>query len=205
MKALPHTGKKNKIASAVKARLESKVDSKFKVPINLIKHERFKLYWLERASQIESTAGFVVTVLIRPNVQGPASYRFPVPEGFSFASLLRSVLPTIYELCDIAEDALTRAELVSPKTSSSAHPSESAALEKFSRVLDLLSTLPIRGFPNEKGQRVSHLTLQQGGTYVSSTFTIHDFKGNTKFHFNMPPARVGDEYKIPYWVPEKGF
>lgn len=202
--ALPTSGTKNKAAHQAKRRLANEVDFHFKLPINLVKHERFKLRWLERYSPTELTAGFTVSGVIRPNTKGPASYRFPVAEGYSFALILRRVLPVLFKLCDIAEEALAAAKLFEAAALPPSVPVEASRMALLTNVTELLAALPVRGFPNEYRLRAPQLRLVGQQLVVANTFRILDFKHGCKFSFEIGNVAAGEHYKMPYWVPDVG-
>lgn len=202
---LPHTGKKNKAAQRAKDQMEFAVNRLFKIPINLVKHARFKLHWLERYTASELTAGFFVSGMIRQGTKGPASYKYPVEEGYSFALLLRTVLPTIFRLCEIAESALAEAKLFQNGASPSAVALDSEKASRLQFVTERLAALPIRCFPNEHHLRVPQLAFDGKRLFVQSTFRLLDFKAGSKFTFEMGSVAAGEKFKVPYWVPEGEF
>lgn len=199
---LPREGKKSKKAEQVKARLEHVISFLYKAPINLVKHERFKLYWLEQSNSTGNTSGFVVTGMIAPGTKGPANYRTKnVAEGYSFALLLRTTLPAIFELCTIAATALCESNLM-PTITEDTTPDANADLHlsQLTSLLEGLSCLPCRGFPNEVGTRVAKLSLHEQQLMVDRTFKLQGFGSRWTVHFMLPAGNAGDIFQIPYWV-----
>lgn len=202
---VPREGKKSKKVEQAKARLEHAVSFLFKAPINLVKHERFKLYWLEQSNSSGATSGFVVTGMIAPRTTGPASYRTKnVAEGYSFALLLRQTLLAIFELCAITTSVLAESGLIGPAKEDADQGSDNdPRLTQLAGVLDGLTYLSCRGFPNEVGTRVAELSLHERQLMVNRTFKLQGFGSRWRVHFTMPAAKAGDMFQLPYWVPQE--
>lgn len=202
---VPKEGRKSRKAEQAKARLEHVVSFLFKAPINLVKHERFKLYWLAQSNESGATSGFSVTGMIAPRTTGPASYRTKnVAEGYSFALFLRQVLPTIYQLCAIADATLAESGLVesASQNANQGEPSDPRMLQ-LAGVLGDLAQLSCRGFPNEVGTRVAELSLLERQVVVARTFKLQGFGLRWRVHFTFPGGKAGDMFQLPYWVPPK--
>src|SRR3546814_16864565 len=103
----------------------------------------------------------MVTGPIGDGVHGPVKFRRPErddPEGYSFALTLREVLPALYQMCAIVEEALANAGILTPgaKSPSVARDARASLL---STTLELLNQLTFRGFPDEHQVRVPVFNL----------------------------------------------
>ena len=197
--ALAQIGKKNKAANHAKDKLEALVNRNFKVPINLVKHSSFRLHWLECFTEAEMTTGFVVGGIVEPKLHGPASHSAPVAEGYSFAFILREVLPTFFQLCAVAEEALRQAQLFDPVGKDLEPGKRAFDTALLGRVLSRLAALPIRGFPNEAGVRVPQLVLQGTALAYGPQPRLLAFKHEFRVSYEVP-ALQGQSYRIPYWA-----
>jgi len=198
--AIPSAGKKNKAANRDKDKLEAIVNRTFKVPINLVKHARFRLQWLECFTDSEMTTGFILGGIVEPYHHGPASHRYPgVAEGYSFAFILRQVLPSYFRLCEIAEEALVEAKLFGPIDEAKPVGSLSLDLALLQTVVDRLAALPVRGFPNEANTRVPQLVLKDHALAVGTQFRLLGFKAGCRFSYEATAVN-GQAFRIPYWL-----
>ena len=151
---MPSPGKKNPATQQLLKTLEYQVDKLFKVPVNFIKHQSFRLQWMQMTADDEVTAGFVVSGKVAPGVTGPASFKTDqISEGYSFALFLRLVVPTIFCLCATLDDAI--ANLYGTACSTSSNPAPDPQLTVLSQLADRMVFLPTRGFPSERNDRVS--------------------------------------------------
>lgn len=210
---LPAIGKRNKEASLAKAQMSSIVNPLFKAPINLIKHERFRLLWVELSTASIVTAGYCLVGIVEPREEGssvtrrlgPASRRrhtasgLDFAEGYSFAYVLREVLPTVYKLCDVTENALATAKLFKVgDVGGTPHPAGSRAI-LLNGVLASLAALSRYGFPNEKGIRLPQLVRHNQGVCVGTTFKLREFKHGFKVSSELGTNIKGEGAYLPYW------
>lgn len=201
-KILPSVGRKNKAAQQAKNKLHHIVDRLFKIPINLVKHERFKLQWLDQYEQSTVTAGFTVNGKIDKNLIGSASYRFEsVAEGFSFAFILRKILPSIFEICEVAEDALDQATLFRKDALPSSPVVRPDRYSMLVEVVGRLASLPYCGFPNERSERVMKLSLDNFRLGVEGTVIFTALSPPYGCEFQIESVIPGETYKLPYWIP----
>src|SRR3546814_19190626 len=106
----------------------------------------------------------MVTGPIGDGVHGPVKFRRPErddPEGYSFALTLRAVLPALYQMCAIVEEALANTGILTPGATSPSVARDARA-SLLSETLELLNQLPFRGYPDEHSVRVPLLSLQDG-------------------------------------------
>ena len=193
-------GQKSRNADAAKRRLDAHVNRLYKMPINLVKHDGFGLSWIEMGLGGLSTHGYMVAGPIGDGVHGPVKFRRPGrddPEGYSFALTLREVLPAVYQMCAIVEEALEDAGLLTPawKTSPSGRDVRGSLLPE---TLELLNQLPLRGFPDEDKARVPVFSLQ-GGAVMIRTTPLRKLPGSFRIQSELRSVRQGGTYKMPYW------
>lgn len=192
--------KKNRDADAAKRRLDTHINRLYKMPINLIKHDGFGLSWIEMSLGELATHGYMVAGPIGDGVQGPVKFRRPErddPEGYSFALTLREVLPSLYQMCAIAEEALANAGILptATKLSSTTRDARSSLLIE---TLELLNQLPLHGFPDEHRIRVPIFSLQ-GDAVTVRTAPLRKLPGTFRIQSELRSVRPGGTYKMPYW------
>jgi hypothetical protein len=201
---LPSAGKKNKPAKDVLTQMENTIDRTFKVPINLVKHAQHQLAWVEQSTLHVRTAGFIVFGAIESGVRGSAHGSRPIEEGYSFAFLLRSVLPAVFDVCRICEAALDAWGLLEPVERSSAEQGTSEdRVAQLRRVLDLCASLPSAGFPNELGRAVLDLELTGCQVSVKKGFDLEILEESRTTSLEVDALRQGDTVKLPYWMRQK--
>lgn len=193
-------GQKNRDADAAKRRLDAHVNRIYKMPINMIKHDGFSLSWIEMSLGDLSTHGYMVAGPIGDGVHGPVKFRRPGrddPEGYSFALTLREVLPALYQMCAIAEEAVEKAGLLAPVAEPSIARDIRAGL--LTQTLELLNQLPFRGFPDEHQVRVPVFSLQEGAV-MARTSPLRKLPGSFQIQSELRSVRKGGTYKVPYWT-----
>ena len=107
LKALA-TGDKQleKVAQTIGKRLLNEVVHLFRLPINKVKHDGYKLSWCEAKYNETVIFGFSVYGPVAARTAGPATFHPKAPdiaEGYSFALFLRNAVQGLYRLCEIAE------------------------------------------------------------------------------------------------------
>ena len=194
-------GKKNRGADAVKRRLDAQVNRLFKMPINLVKHDGFELLWIQMNRDDLVTHGYTVQGPLADGVIGPIKFRRPNgddPEGYSFALALREALPSIYLMCDIAEEALAGEGLFEGTDKKNGAPNDERQTQ-LSEALDALNKLPRRAFPDEAGVRVPIFELQ-GQAVFAQTRVLRSLPGTFRITSEIGSVAVGSKYQMPYWT-----
>lgn len=192
--------KKNRDANAAKRRLDAHINRLYKMPVNLIKHDGFGLSWIEMSLGDLATHGYMVTGPIGDGMQGPVKFLRPErndPEGYSFALTLREVLPALYRMCAIAEEALANVGILPTATKPSSGASDVRG-SLLVETLELLNQLPLRGFPDEHRIRVPLFSLQDDAV-AARTAPLHALPGTFRVQSELRSVRQGGTYKMPYW------
>jgi hypothetical protein len=197
---LPSLGKK-KSSKEVLAQMERGIDRCFKIPINLVKHAQHRLAWVEQSTPRTKTAGFIVFGAIEPGVRGSAYEGRPIEEGYSFAFFLRSALPSIFAVCRICESALDKEDLLEPASAESlGHVHQDETVAQLRKVLDLCASLPVIGFPNERGRAVTDLQMVTRHVSVGRQFKLGRLDETCTTTLQVDSVHQGDSVKLPYWM-----
>lgn len=197
--SLPASGKKNKSAKAAKDRLDARIKQLFKMPINLVKHNSFGLSWIEMRQGELVTHGYFITGPIGKGTFGPVKFRprdAGSPEGYSFALILREAFLVPFEMSDIAESFLDDAGLFTDQVPGAA--ARHVSQDDLSETLTLLNSLPLHGFPDEKGLRIPVFELAEG-SLAMSTVPLRQLPGTVRITSELPMVRKGGTYKLPYF------
>lgn len=197
--SLPSVEKRAKSAHAAKDRLDARIKQLFKMPINLVKHDSFELSWIEMRQGDSATYGYTVTGPIGNGMFGPAKFKPRITEsreGYSFALILREAFLVPFELSDIAEAAMNNADLFTGEIPAEVprHISQNDLAE----TLSMLNSLPLRGFPDEKGQRVPIFELHNG-SLAFTTAPLRQLPGPINITSELSSVRKGGTYKLPYF------
>jgi len=203
LSAVPRGAKQ---ATAIKKRLSYVVARDFQVPVNLVKHDSFRLCWTGQIHGGDQTFGFYLSGLVAPRVIGPGNAKLssstgkpmPIDEAYSFAWFFRRVLPTFFELCHIVEDALRAAKCFEPHCSPSMRMMSPAHVEILKACVALSGGLPIRCFPHENKRRVETLALNENGALmVAATFRLVSFKQYIAYMAISVRPEPGQLVKLP--------
>lgn len=195
-------GKKNRGADAVKRRLDAQINRLFKMPINLVKHWGFELLWIQMCRDDLITHGYTVQGPLPDGVIGPIKFRRPNgndPEGYSFALALREVLPSIYLMCDIMEEALAAEGLFEGAGQKNAALNDERQA-RLSETLEALNKLPRRAFPDEAGMHVPIFEVQ-GQAVFAQTRVLRSLPGTFQITTEIGSVAAGSRYQMPYWTP----
>jgi hypothetical protein len=193
-------GKKNRGADTVKRRLDARVNRLFKMPINLVKHNGFELLWIQMYRDDLVTHGYTVQGPLADGVIGPIKFRRPNsddPEGYSFALALREVLPSIYLMCDITEQALAEEGLFEGADQRGGILND-ARQAQLAEALEALNKLPRRAFPDEAGVHVPIFEVK-GHAVFAQTRVLRSIPGTFRITSEIGSVAVGSRHQMPYW------
>jgi hypothetical protein len=194
--------RKEKAALASGRRLSHEVVHLFKLPINKLKHDGFRLSWCEARYNTSVIAGFTVHGRIGKGVTGPAHFHPKaqgIAEGYSFPLLLRKTIETLYQLCFLTEAALLADIEVELRPEPAANTTTSPGLlAAASEALLLLPTLGRHGFPLENRHELLELLLDLNTVRVMRTFKLSPLKAGARITFHHR-VTLGETVKPPFW------
>lgn len=196
--ALPHTGKKNKAASATSDRIEYRIRKLCRLPVNLIKHSGFGMTWIEMDQGATRTSGYCISGPVAERMYAPSKFRTTAaenPEAYSFAYALRELFLSVYDMADIAEAALSQAGLFQHSTADSGLKDTRQA--QLQGMVDRLNALPLFGFPDEHGARVPVFSLEREMLLVT-TKPLRKLPGAFRIQTELRSVEAGMTYKLPY-------
>lgn len=203
--ALPEPNKK--VLNGVKTRLDAEVEMLFRAPINAVKHNHFKLSWLEAnppGGGRSVVKGLVLNGLVGKQTTGPAARRFGekvYADGYSFPLLLRRAVSSAYAQCDIVDEVLAGALSDGACCNTTAPSAARELVDAADEALLQLSVLPRIGFPGEKKHQMQELVLDRDTVRVVRTFKLARLKPGSRFQFEIAAVR-GHAFVLPYWLRE---
>lgn len=200
--ALPHIGKKNKAASAINDRIEYRITKLCRLPVNLIKHSGFGMTWIEMSQGATRTSGYCVAGPVAERMYAPSKFRTTTaenPEAYSFAYALRELFLSVYDMADIAEAALSQADLLQQSTMESGL--KDARQAQLQGMVDRLNALPLFGFPDEHGARVPIFSLEREMLLVT-TKPLRQLPSTFRIQTELRNVQAGTTYKLPYFGTE---
>lgn len=189
-----------KAAQSLGKRLANEVVHLFRLPINKVKHDGYRLTWCEAKHNETVIGGFSVYGQIGIRTTGPATFHPKTPdiaEGYSFALFLRNAVEGLYHLCDIAETGIP-GELKGGRKSTAT--STENLLGTMREVLTLLPALPHMGFPGENRHELCELFLDGHTVRVFRTFRLSPLKPSARFTTHLPVVAAGHSLKLPFWA-----
>lgn len=196
--ALPAPGRKNKAAQGVEDRIEYRLERNVKLPINMIKHQAFRMEWVKVSRAGQSTQGYCVRGPVGRRDDGPLKHRPKdkgSPEAYSFAYVLRDCMLMPFDLATALEQALDHAQLLGPPD---APGSASEGLAEVAGALEALNSLPRYGFFDEGSFQAPRFELHDGGVQVTMR-NVRTFKTDAKVSFSIHGVSAGVNYRMPYF------
>ncbi|MBS0355495.1 MAG: hypothetical protein JSR83_16545 [Proteobacteria bacterium] len=188
-----------KAAQTTGRRLTNEVVHLFKLPINKVKHDGYKLTWCEAKYNETVILGFSVYGPVAARTAGPATFHPKSPdiaEGYSFALFLRNTVRGLYRLCEIAESGVPSALTRENTQPSALYP---GVLEPMRAVMPMLATLPRMGFPGENRHELCELILDGQTVRVLRTFRLAPLKPTAHITAYLSVVAPGHSYKLPFW------
>lgn len=188
-----------KTAQAIGKRLLYEVVHLFRLPINKVKHDGYRLTWIEANYNETVISGFSVYGPIGLRETGPATFHPKAPdiaEGYSFALFLRNAVQGLYRLCAIAEEALPATLKLSVNQRGTHSPK---LVEPMTSVLPMLAALPRMGFPGENKHELCELIMDNQAVRVLRTFKLAPLKPRARITAHLTVVAPGHSLKIPFW------
>lgn len=172
--------------------LDDEFERLFATPINKVKHDAYRLQWMEARPSGSPTAivrGFYVEGIIDAETAGSAAHRFgsgAIAEAYSYPLMLRQAVVIPYAMCELAACSLRRKFGVpgggSESPPASREPKRRCDLAIAAQdALMHIDLLPRRGFPNEAGLHVPNVAWRNNSVAIDGTTRFPDLPPGSRF------------------------